>query len=411
MIKNYGSDKTLLVIFILGLALRILFTLYLEDKIYWLDGFAYDGLATRLLEGKGYVNQDGVPTAFRAPAYPFFLAFLYATLGHHFWLVRIVQCLIDCATILILFSVSNSIFSRKVAIIAAFIYSIYPLFIYSANTFFPTTLFSLLLSLVILFLIKLDQKLTLSGAASLGIIVGLAALTVPTILFFFPLGIIWLYIAHNQARPKVLFHAAITFLAMLLILSPWLLRNYRIFNKPFVIATNGGYNFWMGNNEKTTASTGNTIKFPASLSQQLAEAGNEVAQERIFYQQGFQFIQQNPARFVKLTFLKVLNLWRLYPNPDTGYKISPTLSKILSIVTYGPVLLLAIAGFILSFSQRKKYVCLMLCLFLSFTVGYALFITKVRFRLPLEPYLIILASFAMTRFWNDRKKIMNRLHI
>ena len=56
MIKNDGSYKTLLIIFALGLALRLLVTICLENKIYWEDSFDYDGLATRLLEGKGYIT-------------------------------------------------------------------------------------------------------------------------------------------------------------------------------------------------------------------------------------------------------------------------------------------------------------------------------------------------------------------
>jgi len=40
---------------------------------------------------------------------------------------------------------------------------------------------------------------------------------------------------------------------------------------------------------------------------------------------------------MKLTIQKALNLWRFYPFPVTDHKILPTLSKIISIISYGLV--------------------------------------------------------------------------
>lgn len=65
----------------------------------------------------------------------------------------------------------------------------------------------------------------------------------------------------------------------------------------------------------------------------------------------------------------------------------------MSVLSYGPILLLAIFGLIFAWKSHRKYVLLFGLLFLSFTIGYAFFITKARFRLPLDPYLIILGSY------------------
>jgi len=185
---------------------------------------------------------------------------------------------------------------------------------------------------------------------------------------------------------------------MVFVLSPWLIRNKKVFNKSLLITTNGGYNFWMGNNPSTKASTGNSVKIPDYLSQQLSEAKSETEKDRIFFQDAFQIIKKDPLRFIHLTIIKALNLWRFYPSPDTGYKIFPILSKILSVMTYTPISMLALCGFILCWSQKREVVLLLL-LFISLTMTYAIFITKVRFRLPLDPYLIILASYSINTIW------------
>ena len=70
----------------MGLILRILLAFNLADEIYWEDGFDYDGLATRLIEGAGYVTDEGVLSAFRSPGYPFFLTIIYLFLGIVFYL-------------------------------------------------------------------------------------------------------------------------------------------------------------------------------------------------------------------------------------------------------------------------------------------------------------------------------------
>jgi len=45
------------------------------------DAAEYHGLAARLTQGLGFVGVEGVPTAFRAPLYPAFVAGTYALAG------------------------------------------------------------------------------------------------------------------------------------------------------------------------------------------------------------------------------------------------------------------------------------------------------------------------------------------
>jgi len=257
MIKNDGRYKTLLVIFVLGLALRILFVLTLEDKIYWADGFDYDGLTTRLIEGKGYVNDDGEITAFRAPGYPYFLAAIYSAFGHHFIAVRIVQCLLDAVSIVVVFFIARLIFNRRVAIISAVIFAVYPLFVYTASTFFPTTIFIFLVSVAMFLILSIEEKQTLFKAVLLGVVLGLAVLTVPTVLAFVPFALAWILFRKRRFSFEYFLASSLVFLSLVLTLSPWLLRNYKIYHTPVVIATNGGYNFWIGNNSQAKAWTGN----------------------------------------------------------------------------------------------------------------------------------------------------------
>src|SRR6476620_5987086 len=45
------------------------------------DGVEYDQFGRNLATGKGYVRENGRPTSFRAPGFPFVLALLYSMTG------------------------------------------------------------------------------------------------------------------------------------------------------------------------------------------------------------------------------------------------------------------------------------------------------------------------------------------
>ncbi|MDZ7330980.1 MAG: glycosyltransferase family 39 protein [candidate division KSB1 bacterium] len=400
------NRRWLIVIFIFALIIRIFFILFwLQERLYWDDEFAYDRLATQLIEKHCYQNEEGKPTAFRPPAYPLFLALNYLLWGRHFWAARMFQAFIDCLTLVLVYLIAKRIFNPKTAVLSASIYSFYPLLIYTASTFFPTTLSIFLLALFIYLLVSTRQQRSFWKLMFIGIIAGLSVLTVPTFLAFIFLALGWLYFDLREVDPRRFFPIGIMVIFMTFTMLPWLIRNYCVFNQPFVLSTNSGYNFWMGNNTWATPTTGNSIRYPDYLAKELTQAKSEVEQEKIFYQDALQYIKKNPGKFILLTFKKAVNLWQLYPTPTTGYKMMDRLSKLMSVLSYGPILLFAIFGLIISWRDRKEYTLLFVLLFVSFTISYAFFITKTRFRLPLDPYLIMLASFAIAELGRKKKNI------
>src|ERR1041384_1359581 len=66
------------------------------------DAADYHGLAVRLVEGRGYVNAAGRPTAWRPPAYPVFLAGVYTIAGVSVERARMVQVILGGLTVLML---------------------------------------------------------------------------------------------------------------------------------------------------------------------------------------------------------------------------------------------------------------------------------------------------------------------
>ena len=79
---------------------------------------------------------------------------------------------------------------------------------------------------------------------------GLSALTREISLLFMAPIAIWMFLyLPGKSRIKLFFKCyGILLLSFCLTISPWIIRNYVIFKKFIPISTNGGINFYMGNN-------------------------------------------------------------------------------------------------------------------------------------------------------------------
>jgi hypothetical protein len=93
--------------------------------------------------------------------------------------------------------------------------------------------------------------------------------------------------------------------------------------------------------------------------------------------------------------------------------IGTSLTDIISIVSTGPMFLFALIGTGALWVQKERRPALsLLCVTtLSFALGYAFFVGKTRYRIPVEPYIIILSAYGLERTWSllARQRIRERL--
>lgn len=130
------------------------------------------------------------------------------------------------------------------------------------------------------------------------------------------------------------------------------------------------------------------------------ESLNEVERYKVMQRKAIEYIKADPGRFVELTIKRIYYYW----SPTNPYR--PTPYDNLRIVTYGPVLILAVMGALLGW-KRWKETSIFLFLFLAYPLPY--YITQVtiyRYRYGAEAFLLILASYAVVelvkRFGPDR---------
>jgi len=197
------------------------------------------------------------------------------------------------------------------------------------------------------------------------------------------------------------------------------LRNYLVTGEAILISSQGGVNFYIGNNRDAE---GLTMLMPeleldeslpwteftaATRAAAEKEAGRTLTagEESSFWsRKAWQFIAENPGKFLGLTFKKLVYLCVGFENSDNqdiyfsrqySSLYAALLWKKIIYFPYGLLFPLALAGMFAGWRMRKE-----LSLLYLFTVGYIptiiLFLVTARHRLPLVPFLLIFAAFAIT---------------
>ena len=200
------------------------------------------------------------PTVFVMPFYPLLLAALFKIFGFGILglqAVRVVQAIISCASILIVFLIAKKLFNLKTAYIAAIFYAFYIPNIVTSGYFLTETLFTFLLIFIIyLSLVFVESPGKLKFAA-LGLLYTLAVLCRPTIALF-PVFLL-IYCLFRKVKYTDLIAPFMAFsLVFIIIMAPWWIRNYKEYSEFIPLSAASGNPMLQGtyvNYEQTPENT------------------------------------------------------------------------------------------------------------------------------------------------------------
>ena len=192
--------------------------------------------------------------------------------------------------------------------------------------------------------------------------------------------------------------AIVTCLVVVLVIGLWSLRNYSVFGQ-FVFASNSGINLLLGNSPMTGPNSGTNVDADAIA----PEAANlpEIERDLALKKHAVAWIKGHPLEFASLFVKKFVN-WFNYRNQLRTRGESTRFRDFVLAFSYYPLLALAL---LLPFVNRRrisKYECYLYFSYGAAALAYAFFFTRIRFRVPFDYLLIILASgsagFLMHRF-------------
>jgi hypothetical protein len=115
------------------------------------------------------------------------------------------------------------------------------------------------------------------------------------------------------------------------------------------------------------------------------------------------YIAENPGRTMVLFVKKLVTLFTPFTKTITTNQYTTTFYRVVASISSLPLLVFAAAGAWLGLREDRRLM-LIYALLGSMITAYGLLNTCTRFRLPLDPFLIILAALALTRAWHALMK-------
>ena len=369
------------------------------------DQSEYDAYAWNLAQGNGYrgpspdVADQNHLTAYRPPLPSMVMAAVYLVAGHNYAAVRLLHCLFATGSVLLTYRIGRRAYGETVGLLAAAGYAIYPLAISQSADLLSEPLG------VCLFLLFLDLALVAGERSSwpcilgAGLVFGLALLARANYVLMIPPFIIWI-LWQTRGDRRMLGRWAMGLALTGMVLLPWVVRNYLVFDRLIPFSTMGGSVLLQGNNRLVVTKPkyfGYSV-WDTELDEyreSLHSAGNEYERDARAKQFAIQWLKENKDKWGFLVWHKFARSWTpfLVDNPSAAHRA-------IYLATWGPVLVLfALAFFptlIASLRQRSPAWLLHLAI-LSYVANSVIFFANIRYRSPVAPICFILACWMLMR--------------
>jgi 4-amino-4-deoxy-L-arabinose transferase-like glycosyltransferase len=395
--------RILLVLFAVSLVARLLVGVFVLGLDAPPDGDAgaYDQIAYNLMSEGRYIQYhgDNVWLTFRPPLLPYILAGLYSVVGYSFTASRLLMIVIGSTLPLLVFVLADRIFGRRVGILAGVITALWPEFLLYSNTLYTEGLLVPLVVLQFVFLFRFADEGRVGDMCAAGIVAGLGALCRPSVLAILPVVVIWLLIVNRRRLGSSIRAVALYLIFAILVMTPWTLRNYRVHGRFVPIVSRSGATLWYGNNKWATGDIGKDFEM---LKEKLPDAGtdDEVEANLYYRDEALRYIKAHPGRFVALGVKKTVNFWLPVglKFPGLADRLTVRTRIVQGLFTYVPVFLLCIVGLLLLLKNLRLFrdprLLFLILVLVEYTLVHAVYTGMTRYRQPLEPITIVIASWA-----------------
>lgn len=408
---------------------------------------AYDDYAQNLIEtgmyGRTPLDGSGeiVPDAAVPPLYSYALAVIYGLFGRGFVQVALFHIVLDAISLILLYDIGRRLFRQGslwgvptgewVGLLGGLFFAVYPYLIFQNLTLIDTPFWIVWLHAFVWLVIILREQPALNArtwgvAIAAGVVLGLSLLARPIMPFFAVFVALW-YLFRLSLWQTI---ARLLPVALVggLVLVPWIVRNYGLYDAFVPMTTTSGANLWQGNSEWTIPvfKAGYDVQWTAPDTVAPRDT-READAER--FALSMQFWRENPDKLPELFWVKFLIHWsvdiapRYNPQPNEAFQINDdgeleivradgsiagvtdantsydsgllnTVGRPVHIVYFGGLLLLAILGTLLSIRIWREASLLWLVQ-ISMTLVYVLFHSSTRYRAPSDPLLFLLSAYAL----------------
>ncbi|PYK71331.1 MAG: hypothetical protein DME44_08245 [Verrucomicrobia bacterium] len=357
------------------------------------------------------------------PGYAYLLAALYKLAGYSPFVPALLQTLLDAGTAMLIYKVSIGIFpgtAKRHAQIAGLVAAAgWALFV-PAQTYaailMPTAWVVFIFWLILWRIISRKNAPEEWEALTLGLLVGLTATAIATILFLIPflIGAILLKPAistHSQLRTRIS-ALVLLFLGAAVGTSPCWVHNRLIAHDHVFLSAHGGINFWIGNNPSANGyprfppglRAGQAAMLQDSIDAAESAAGHSLKRGEVSHYwsaKARDYIEGDPAAWLRLLALKLRTFWSAFQYDDLSIITILREQRVtFPGIYFGLVAAFALPAMILGWKTAPAGRWVTLAIALQMLALLPVFTTE-RYRLPVVPGLLVFAAFGLVMFFSN----------
>ena len=369
---------------LLGTILRLAHILSLGNHYYFGDTVEYEAAALRLLHGIGFDQASP-----RAPLYPMFMAFSFWIGGEgNFYATRLLKLLLAVGLMIVISRLALRMAGRTASTLAAAGMAVAPTIVFVSGLLYPTTLYMLLLAGFTLVAWRLGESPRTRDGAWLGALCALGWLTDQV--FLAPAGaillcLLWRLRVHGADLARALAIAAIVAAAVAM---PYML----------LLQQHGSDRVFM----RKAQTVLHSARTDPILSRErwvrfAPDARFEALSPQRFLLRESQLFARHPIAYAHDWLWEFLHFFR--PVPDrvqAENRFTQPLVLYAGGLYFLALLTLSILGLGFGAGPRRGRIMLSAAV-LATAAFYSFFFTQARYRIPIEPQLIVLAALGVQR--------------
>jgi 4-amino-4-deoxy-L-arabinose transferase-like glycosyltransferase len=357
-----ADRRTLLSLFALAFGIRVLYAVLVgttpeinPDP----ETFAFR-LAARIHDNLGWLSKPFYPSP---PGYVLTLAVIFRIFGSHLWAAILFQCAVSAAVVFPLYRIGERRLTRGVGLLSAIWFSLFVHHIHYTSILVSDTLIVFVFTMLVYSVAKQFHRMR--SAIWSGLLYTALLYLEPSFILFSPVLVVFFLAAATHHKVLNVQYVFLFLTIIIVLVTPWTIRNYAVYNEIIPISIRVG-------------------RLNDATSQRAIDRAGKVSTVRLTH---------NATEFWRIVRVRDSEGGRGYP-PEPKWS---TRHNAINVISFALLLPFAIFGAYLSIRRRNRG-----GIVLAGAIGVFYLISIVlggseRVRLPIEPFVILLAFFGFSQ--------------
>jgi hypothetical protein len=368
--------------------------------------FESGNIAWSLASGHGFsspLRVDSGPTAWMTPLYPLLLSGIMRVFGIYTfqsWVAAVSMniCFSTLACIPIYYA-GRTVGGAGLGSGAAWLWAIFPnAILLSFQSLWDTSLSALLVATAVWATLRLASSARARDWGAYGFLWGVVLMANAAVLSLLPLLLGWAAYRNRKAGMPAIRNAAVACGVVVLCCVPWTVRNYLTFHSMVPLRSTLGLQLWVGNNPKAQAIwLGGQHPINDTAERAQYTGMGEIPYMEAKRKDAVRYILTHPRHEAELIGGRFVILWTggsPHPIEDFSRSHSAWFRYVLVFNLFAA--LGTLCGIVLLFRNRNVYAFPLAAGPVVFPFAYYLTLALPRYRLPIDPALMLLTAVAIS---------------